>query len=164
MARVGRLAGALLAETGGAYYLVGNPKVPCDWRACGFEPPGELDARVRPVVRLAPVATPALAAASKPSLGMPKPSLGMSKPSLGMPQLSLEVEGEALARLLVDTFVIPRTGSVSERLWRLVLGETDEDSAEDGDHPLRAVVPARWLGELPPAIWNIVRDTVLRCT
>jgi hypothetical protein len=158
MARVGRLAGAILAETAGAYYLVGNPKVPCDWRACGFEPPGELDARLRPVVRLAPVAPTAPAASSMPSLGTP--------------QLSLEVEGEALARLLVDAFVIPRTGSVSERLWRLVLGETDEDSADDGaddgaeddDRPPRAVVPARWLGELPPAIWNIVRDTVLRCT
>lgn len=149
MARVGRLAGAILAETGGAYYLVGNPKVPCDWRASGFEPPGELDARARPAVRLARLA------------GAPIPP-GPGGPSLGAPQLSLEVEGEALARLLAEAFVIPRTGSVSERLWRLVIGEPPDGC--DDDRPPPDLVPARWLGEVPPAIWNIVRDTVLRCT
>jgi hypothetical protein len=140
MARVGRLAGALLAETGGDYYLVGNPKVPCDWRAAGFEPPGELDARVRPSVRLARMA------AAGPL-------------SLGAPELTLEVEGEELARLLADTFVIPRTGSVSERLWRMVIGEDDEHDRTPAD-----VISARWLGEIPRALWNIVRDSVLRCT
>jgi hypothetical protein len=141
MARVGRLAGAILAESAGDYYLVGNPKVPCDWRAAGFEPPGELDARVRPVVRLA-----RLAAASAP-------------PPLGAPQLTIDVEGEPLARLLADAFVIPRTGSVSERLWRLAIGDSD-----DSDRELPDVIPARWLGEIPPAVWQIVRDAVLRCT
>jgi hypothetical protein len=140
MARVGRLAGAILAQTHGDYYLVGNPKVPCDWRAAGFEPPGELDARVRSSVRLARLA------ASEP-------------PWLGKPQLEVEVEGEALARLLASAFVIPRTGSVSERLWRLATGVDDENDREPLD-----VIPARWLGEMPPAIWNIVRDSVLRCT
>jgi len=139
MSRVGRLAGALLAETGGAYYLVGNPKVPCDWRAHGFEPPGELDARVRPVV--------------------PLQRTGAQDPVLGMPQLTLEIEGEALPQLLAAQLVIPRTGSVSERLWRLVIGESDERDA-----PIPDVIEARWLAELPPAIWTIVRDTVLRCS
>jgi hypothetical protein len=59
-------------------------------------------------------------------------------------------------------FVIARTGSVSERLWRLVIGERDELDGPPAAPP--EVVPARWLGELPPAIWQIVRDTVLRCT
>jgi hypothetical protein len=137
MARVGRIAGALLAETGGRYYLVGNPKVPCDWQAHGFEPPGELDARVRPVV----------------------PLVVLGAPALGTPQLVLEVEGDALPKLLAEAFVIPRTGSVSERLWRLVTGESD-----DSDAPPPDVIFTRWLGELPPAIWHIVRDTVLRCS
>jgi hypothetical protein len=140
MARVGRLAGAILAETGGDYYLVGNPKQPCDWRAAGFMPPGEIDARVRPYVGLARCGAPGVAA----------------------PVLALEVEGEALAGLLADAFVIARTGSVSERLWRLVIGERDELDGPPAAPP--EVVPARWLGELPPAIWQIVRDTVLRCT
>jgi hypothetical protein len=80
-------------------------------------------------------------------------------PSLGTPQLIVEVEGEALATLLADMFVIKRTGSVSERLWRLVIGESD-----DHDAPPPDVIHARWLGELPPAIWQIVCDTVLRCS
>lgn len=137
MARVGRLAGAILAETGGDYYLVGNPKQPCDWRAAGFEPPVEIDARVRPAIRLARAGQPVLAP----------------------PVLALDVEGEALARVLGDSFVIPRTGSVSERLWRLVIGQTEDDDAVVPD-----VVPARWLAEVPPPIWQIVRDAVLRCT
>ena len=48
MARVGRLAGALLAETEGRYFLVGNTKEPCDFRALGVEPPPEIDALKRP--------------------------------------------------------------------------------------------------------------------
>jgi hypothetical protein len=148
MARVGRLAGAIVADSRGACYLVGHPKQPCDWRAAGFEPPGEIDARARPAIPLVRCGAVVLAA----------------------PVLELELEGEALARLLVDCFVIPRTGSVSERLWRLVIGEpndpaddpTDAATGEPGAPP--TVIPARWLGELPPAIWRIVRDTVLRCT
>lgn len=141
MSRVGRLAGALVVETGGAYYLVGNPKVPCDWRAHGFEPPGELDARVRPVVPLQRIA------AGEPALAP------------GAPQLTLEIEGDAVPQLLAAQLVIPRTGSVSERLWRLVIGESDESDA-----PIPDVIDARWLAELPPAIWSIVRDAVLRCS
>jgi hypothetical protein len=137
VARVGRLAGAIIAETRGDHFLVGNPKQPCDWPAAGFEPPGELDARVRPVVRLVACGAPVLAA----------------------PVLELELEGEPLADLLADRLVIARTGSVSERLWRLVIGRGDE---VDEVSPI--TIPARWLGELPPAIWQIVRDTVLRCT
>jgi hypothetical protein len=137
MSRVGRLAGAILAETGGDYYLVGNPKQPCDWRAAGFEPPVDIDARVRPAIRLARCGAVVLAA----------------------PVLALEVEGEALAHLLAASFVIPRTGSVSDRLWRLVLGQSEDDDAVVPD-----LVPARWLGEVPPPIWQIVRDAVLRCT
>lgn len=140
MARVGRLAGAIVAETGGVHYLIGHPKQPCDWRAAGFEPPGELGER--PVARLLPCGAPVLAA-----------------PVVG-PIVELDVEGEALAPLLADRLVIARTGSVSERLWRLVIGADALDALDAAP----AVVPARWLGELPDAIWQIVRDTVLRCT
>lgn len=137
MARVGRLAGAILAETRGDFYLVGNTKVPCDWAAARFEPPIEIDALKRPFLRLSPSGTNAV----------------------GSPHLVIEVEGETLPRLLADVFLIPRTGSVSERLWRLVTGQTDED-----DDARLEVIEARWLGEVPKAIWQIVRETVLRCT
>ncbi len=137
MARVGRLAGAILSETQGEFYLVGNTKMPCDWAAAGFEPPGEIDALKRPFVRLSPC---------RPAEVTP-------------PYLLVEVEGDALPRLLVDVFLIQRTGSISERLWQLVSGQCDEDTG-----PVAEVTPARWLGEVPEPIWRIVRDAVLRCT
>jgi hypothetical protein len=137
MARVGRLAGALLAETGGEFYLVGNTKQPCDFASAGFERPLDFDARTQPFVRLA---------RSGPAELVP-------------PLLLLPVEGEALPRLLARTFLIERTGLVSERLWRLVIGARDED-----DVPPAEVVPARWLGEVPEAVWGVVRESVLRCT
>jgi hypothetical protein len=201
MARVGRLAGAILVETRGDHYLVGHPKVPCDWRAVGFEPPAEPSglnapgARVTPVVRLrrvaahaaAPLSTPPLASQAAPQLAPPQlappllapPLLApplLAPPLLAPPLLAIDLEGEPLVRLLADRLVIARTGSVSERLWRLVIGESDDDTGDDagdaaGDPASERaggsrsdVIPARWLGELPPAIWQIVRDTVLRCT
>ncbi len=137
MARVGRLAGALLTETQGRFYLVGNTKVPCDWVEAGFEPPGEIDALARPFIRLTP----------------------RRQVDITAPYLLLDIEGDALPRLLVDLFLIQRTGSISERLWQLVRGQREEDSV-----PVADVTPARWLGEIPQPIWQIVRDTVLRCT
>jgi hypothetical protein len=134
MARVGRLAGALLAETEGRYYLVGDLKEPCDFTRAGFESPGEIDARLQPYRVLTAV----------------------GPVSLGSPVLSLAIEGEELARRLAAFLVIERNGSVSERLWRLIVQpETHQGAAE---------VDARWLGEIPPEIWRIVRDAVLRCT
>lgn len=137
MALVGRLAGAILAETEGQFFLVGNPKEPCDFAAVGFEPPGEINARERPFVRLSP----------RRPVQVPHPCV------------TINVEGDALARLLVDRFVIKRNGSVSDRLWRLVTDPKQEQHAVlDGN------IDARWLGEIPAEIWHIVRETVLKCT
>ena len=135
MARVGRLAGAILTETQGEYFLVGGTKEPCDWGAVGFHVPGALDEPRQPFLRLLPC---------RP-IEMPAP------------YLRLAVEGQELARLLVRRFVIARNGSVSERLWRLVIG-TDEGGTPDGE------IDARWLGEMPDPVWDVVRETVLRCT
>jgi hypothetical protein len=128
MARVGRLSGAMLVHTGSEFYLVGDTKVPCNWAAAGFEPPGETAARPASLT----VATP---------------------------YLTLELEGEPLARLLAERLVVQRTGSVSERLWRLITS-----ASEDDDEPAAEVTDARWLGEIPLPLWQIVRDTVLRCS
>lgn len=137
MALVGRLAGAILAETEGQFFLVGNPKVPCDFTAVGFDPPGVINAMERPFVRLSP----------RRPVHMPHP------------YVTVDVEGEALARLLVDRFVIHRNGSISDRLWRLVTDPTqDQRAVPDGR------IDARWLGEIPTEIWHIVRETVLKCT
>lgn len=136
MARVGRLAGAILAETEGQFFLVGNPKEPCDFPAVGFEPPGEINALERPYIRLSPCR----------SIEVPQPNL------------TIHVEGEALATLLVDRFVISRNGSVSDRLWRLVIDPKGEDRVVPTGN-----IEARWLGEIPTEVWHIVRETVLRC-
>ncbi|NOU09928.1 MAG: precorrin-3B C(17)-methyltransferase [Nitrospira sp.] len=137
MALVGRLAGAILAETEGQFFLVGNPKEPCDFMAVGFEPPGVIDAMARPFTRLAP----------------------LRPVQVPHPYLTMDVEGEALARLLVDRFVIQRNGSVSDRLWRLVTDPKQEDRAVSA-----GTIDARWLGEIPAKIWQIVRESVLKCT
>ncbi len=137
MATVGRLAGAILAETNGSFFLVGNPKEPCDFASAGFEPPGEIDALKRPFIRLLPC----------------------RKVNIAPPPLTLSVEGEALPELLGDRFLIHRNGSVSDRLWRLVTsaeGEEEQSKAE--------AIDADWLAKMPSAVWQIVRDTVLRCT
>ncbi len=136
MARVGRLAGALLAETGGEFFLVGNTKEPCDFEAAGFESPGEIDALERRYIRLAPRRAVELAA----------------------PYLTLDLEGEALAALLAERLLIERNASVSDRLWRLLMDPSGQDELPEDE-----AVDARWLAEIPAPIWGIVRDTVLRC-
>ena len=69
------------------------------------------------------------------------------------------VGGEELAHALAERFVLERNGSVSERLWRLVLSGGDPDA----DDELGERVDARWLGEMPAPIWQMLRNTVLRC-
>jgi hypothetical protein len=138
MGRAHRLAGAIVAESGGELFLVGNTKEPCDFAAHGFEKPVEIDAMKRPYVRLA--------------------RAGEVRFSSG-PSLDLDLEGEPLARALADRFVIERNGSVSERLWRLVLSGGDPDA----DPPKAGSVDARWLGQMPQPVWKLIRETVLRC-
>jgi|HubBroStandDraft_1064217.scaffolds.fasta_scaffold1133281_1 hypothetical protein len=137
MGRAYRLAGAIVAETGDEHYLVGSTKEPCDFRAHGFESPVEIDAKSRPFVRL--------------------PRAGEAR--LAGTFLELDAEGEDLPRTLADRFLIERNGSVSERLWRLVVCLGDADA----DPPREAAVDARWLGAMPSSIWKLVRDSVLRC-
>jgi hypothetical protein len=136
MARVGRLAGALLAETGGEFFLVGNTKEPCDFEAAGFESPGEIETLERRYIRLAPRRAVELAA----------------------PYLRLDLEGEALAALLAERLLIERNASVSDRLWRLLIDPSGQEELPEDE-----AVDVRWLAEIPGPIWGIVRDTVLRC-
>jgi hypothetical protein len=136
MARIGRLAGAILAETEGRFFLVGNPKEPCDFEANGFEDPGAIDALARPFIELR---------SKRPIAILP-------------PTIEVTTEGEPLARLLAGRFLIARNGSVSDRLWRLVI-----DPQASGDDPRDSAIAARWLAEMPDPIWQIIRDAVLRC-
>lgn len=137
MSRVGRLGGALLVETSGEFYLVGNTKVPVAYAEHGFEKPALVDAMVNPFIRLAKCGEPRVAA----------------------PFLELAVEGEALAQLLAERLLIERNASVSDRLWRLLLNPAAPQETIDGES-----VDVTWFGQMPKQVWDVVRDTVLKCT
>jgi hypothetical protein len=136
MARVGRLAGAILAESCGEFFMIGNTKEPCDFAAAGFESPGEINALKQSYIRL--VTRRAI--------------------ELAPPYLTLELEGEALGALLAERLLIERNASVSDRLWRLLMDPTGQEGLREDE-----VINARWLAEIPAPIWAIVRDSVLRC-
>ena len=131
MARVGRLAGAILAQSNGEFWLVGDLKEPCDFPAAGFETPAQIPGRELPFVRLSP----------------------LRETQVTGPLLLVPGEGEELAALLHRRFIIARNGSVANRLWRLASG-----GAEEGE------VDCRWLAEMPDAVWEAVRETVLKCS
>ncbi len=145
MTRVGRLAGAILIETEQsgecAWFLVGDTKVPCDFSAAGFAPPEARDARKVPYVRLRPTGAPKLSGT----------------------QLLLPINGESAARALAERLLVTRNGSVSERLWRLIIGVDDSDDELESTDEQREL-EARWLAETPLNVWSIVRDSVLRCS
>jgi hypothetical protein len=131
MARIGRLAGALLIESEGAWHLVGHLKQPCDFAAAGFARPDDVDARAPAGIRLEVHGAPRLAP----------------------PWLVLPVDGEAVVPLAAARLLVERTGLVSERLWRMI-----------GDGASGEAIDARWLGEMPAHVWDLVRDAVLRCS
>ena len=140
MAKVGRLAGAILVETEGRFFLVGNTKEPCAYGEWGFEHPGELEPLKRPVVELKEKAAGAVKS--------PFPFKGTV--------FSVAGEGEAVAARMGKRFMIERNGSISERLWGLV---EEECGGSRGPEPILAP----WLGQVPDGIWQIVRDALLRC-
>lgn len=137
-AKVTRFAGAILLETAAQFFLIGNTKEPCDWRAAGFDTPEEIDAVKCTFFRLSPYR----------EIYLPSHCL----------LIVSDQNGEALAQILAGRFLIRRNGSVSERLWRIVTGETEEE-------PLSQMEPfdISWLISMPERVWDIVRDTALKC-
>lgn len=138
-ASITRLAGAILLEKDGEYFLIGNTKQPCDWQQAGFEKPAEVDAVKQAFIRLTPVG----AVTSEGQI------------------LTVETNGynaEALAQILANRILIRRNGSVSERLWRIVTGENDE-TGPSTTQPINVT----WLIAMPERIWEIVRDAALKC-
>ena len=136
--RAARLAGAILVECADQYFLVGNTKEPCDWPASGFNKPPEPVAGQIPVLAMESVQQVRLAGSS----------------------LIFEWNGnapESCAHVLAKRLLIQRNGSVSERLWRLVTGESDESIASVAE------TEATWLVQMPEAVWNIIRENVLKC-
>ena len=138
-AHITRLAGAILLENGGQFFLVGNTKQPCDWQQAGFEKPSEIDAVKQAFIPLLAI--------------RPIPVEGQY-----LVVDSADHSTEALAQLLADRFLIRRNGSVSDRLWRIVTNENDENGASSEQK-----VDASWLISMPVRIWEIVRDAALKC-
>lgn len=138
-AHISRIAGAILLEDKDQFFLVGNTKTPCDWQAEGFESPTEIDAVKQPVLQL-------IANGNKKSTD---PVLIAS---------TTEISTETLAQTFADRFLIRRNGSVSDRLWRIVTGENDDSAA-----PAKFPIQADWLVTMPSSVWEIVRDTALKC-
>jgi hypothetical protein len=140
MARVGRLSGGLLLETKvngePAWFLVGDTKVPCDWSAAGFDKPAERDVIHERFVRLK----------------------ARGAPNLTGTTLSVALEGAEAARAIAERLTVSRSGSVSERLWNLILGE------DEVEEPTGRTIPCAWLCEMPAPVWDIVREAVLKCT
>lgn len=139
-ARLQRLAGALLLMCEGQYFLIGNTKEPCDWKAVGFERPPEGDAVTLRVRRLQPLG---------------------NDPALDTTPLTIEPDGrspEHIAAMLADRLLIVRNASFSERLWRIVTGASDESpvAAADGED-------VTWLLAMPERVWEIVREAALKC-
>jgi len=133
LSKVTRLAGAILAETQGEYYLVGELKEPCDFSKHGFEKPKEPDAHH-------PVRYKKLQVIGHVILEDGE-------------HLQMETRGEGLAELLFKRFVILRNLSVSDRLWRVVTSHKDSEGKVD----------ARWLEQMPDEVWEIVRESILKC-
>ena len=133
ISKVYRLAGGILAETEGAYYLVGELKEPCHFDQIGFEKPADADPDQKPkFIKLNPIGEVAIPEGE---------------------YLEMETQGEKLAELLFKRFVILRNYSVSDRLWRAATAEKESSGRVD----------ARWLEELPEDVWDVVRDSLLRC-
>lgn len=136
MATIGRIGGSMLVHTQGSYFLVGNTKEPCDFAASGFARPAQLDAQ--PFVPVIPLECCGEVASVEPL------------------QVSA-LEGQELLACLAKRMLIERNASVSERLWRLVALQDEQGRFPDGP------IDADWLLTMPQKVWDIVRDTVLRC-
>lgn len=135
MAQVARWHGALVAHTEGRYFLIGNTEGPADFAEGGFEAPAEpVDARKRPYIELKAVAPVPL------------------EPTV----VRVDLEGMALVTLLVERLLVDPTGSVSDRLWNMLIGETGRAPDVPGE------LEANWFVQQPKRVWDVVRDKLLR--
>ncbi len=138
-ATLSRLAGAMLLAGGQEFYLIGNTKEPCDWAAIGLSKPAEGEAAMSRVRRLHRVS-----------------EMPVSYKPCGSVVSSQSVE--AIAEALAARLLIVRNASFSERLWRIVTGASDENNVAADEAP-----DVSWLVQMPDHVWEIVRETALKC-
>jgi hypothetical protein len=147
MAIVGRLAGALLAISDQATFLIGELKEPLDYGEAGYRDPGDRNIKENPITVL--LSREGMRDDAKAELRKPKGDC-----------FTTSLEGKELADLLAHFFLIRRNGIVSERLWRLVM---DSSKATLPPGPGPRIADAAWLASTPWPVWEAVRDAVLRC-
>ena len=156
---VTRLASALVVVSPESGYmaLVGETKEPVDFSRWGLMNPEisshDHQAGAYPMARLRAIGP-----------------VRLSKPKLFLSFESSDAQEDKACAFIAQALLIRRNGSVSERLWNLVCESSPEISAlaqEEAPPWVRQVDGARdltWLCSVPVNIWDIVRDTVLRCS
>lgn len=150
-----RLGGALMMVSPASGYmaLVGETKEPVDFEALGlYPPPLNRMASLEPVFQLKP----------KGPVTLQRPQL-----ALAVPENQTE---EWLAEYVAKTLLIRRNGSVSERLWNLAIEssppliQTLGQNSPPWLEQLDGVRDLTWLTIVPLSVWEIVRESVLRCS
>ena len=141
MALVSRLGGSLLVKSSSRYFIVGELKRPVDWSAEGYQPPAHLSAGQEDDCQRLPWFEVS---------GCPAPGHEVCI-SLGGAHDSHTLCDELHKRL-----TIRRNGSVSERLWDLVM---DHSRSTAEGH-----IDGTWLVDTPMAVWDMVRESMLRCS
>lgn len=136
--RLSRLAGALLLAGDHRFFLIGQTKEPCDWARVGFVAPAELEPGSNGVRLLQPATDTPIVSGDV---------LDVTAPGMSV---------EDIATVLANRFLIRRNASVSERLWRIVTGVSEENETVVDTH-------AAWLLVMPERVWDVVRDAALRC-
>lgn len=132
MTKMGRFHGAILVETLGEYFLVGDLKEPADFAAAGFAEPDEISPLENKYI----------------------PLHINGKIEIAAPEFVCGQSGSELLESIFHRLVIKRNGSVSMRLWNLLL-DTDKSDSNIPD--------ISWLFSMPDEIWEIVQDQILRC-
>lgn len=132
MTKLGRLHGAILIEIDNQYFLVGDLKEPADFEAAGFADPGEI-------------------------LPLQNHFIALSvngKIKISEHEFTCKQSGDEFLEKAFHRFVIKRNGSVSNRLWNLLLNTQGRNVT---------VSDISWLFEMPDSVWEIVQDQILRC-
>ena len=137
MLKIGRCAGTLLVEIEDKFYIIGETKEPFDFTSMGLSNPQALGESPIRLLEQIDTTNPWETASCHYIIHQTDQPFQ-----------------EYLDRLS-EIFIIRRNSMISERIWELV-ARIEEPIPED-------FWPAGWLFDSPEMVWDIVRDTMLRC-
>lgn len=136
---IARLCGAIVFRSEGHYFLIGELKEPCVFEEYGFELPQREGTADRHWVEL-----------------RLKDPCVQSKLNFSV---ALNFSGPLGANQVYRSFAIYRNSSISERLMNLVLDVSPRFQLKEQE-----MIDARWLSGLPFSIWQMIRDSILKCS